>query len=96
MPKKPPLEIRGVPLEGIRNRNECRVAKVLERVLDEMAEDFTPDPLDVQDIYALTLNLLPSRYAQRATIILKEPVKECHIETAIRRAIRVVRERPKY
>lgn len=96
MPKKPPLEIQGVPLEGIRNRNERRVAKILERMLDELAGEYTPDPLDVQDIYALTLNLLPSRYAQKASIVLKEPVKECHIETAIRRAIRVVRERPKH
>ena len=90
------FEVHGVPLTGIKNRNERRVAKVLDRVLVEMAEEYNPDHLDVQDIYALTLNLLPSRYVQRASIVLQEPVKEVQIEAAIRRALKIVRARPNH
>jgi hypothetical protein len=87
------LLVNGVDLTKIRNKNEVRVARLLEITLAEDKE-FTPDPLDIQDIYALTLNLLPSRYRQLGSIVLSEPVKDVHIESAIRRAMRTVRERP--
>jgi hypothetical protein len=87
------LLVNGVDLTKIRNKNEVRVARLLEKALVE-DNDFTPDPLDIQDIYALTLNLLPSRYRQLGSIVLSEPVKDAHIESAIRRAMRTVRERP--
>jgi len=92
---KSDLTVCGVDVGKIRNKNEARVAKILEKVLSE-----TPgtqmDPLDVQDIYALALNLLPSRYKQFGTIVLSEPVKDAHIESAIRRATRTVQDRPRY
>ncbi len=88
------LVIRGVDLARIRNKNEVRVARLFEKV---MVEDSLPamDSLDIQDAYALALNLLPSRYRQAGTIVLSEPVKDSHIESAIRRAIRTVQDRPK-
>lgn len=87
------LLVNGVDLTRIRNKNEVRVARLLEKALLEDQESI-PDPLDIQDIYALTLNLLPSRYRQLGSIVLSEPVKDAHIESAIRRAMRTVRERP--
>jgi len=93
--KNPPLEIRGITMDAIRNKNEQRVATLLAQMLDEES-GYTPDPLDIQDIYALSLNLLPSRYRQSGTIVLSEPVKDAHIISAIRRALRTVRERPNY
>lgn len=92
--KEEDLVIRGVNLTRIRNKNEVRVARLFEKVMDE--DDFGQmDPLDIQDAYALSLNLLPSRYRQAGTIVLSEPVKDSHIESAIRRAIRTVLDRPK-
>ena len=93
MAKDSKLVVADTNLSNIRNKNEARVAKILERVLAE-DQAYIPDPLDVQDIYALALNLLPSRYKQAGTIVLSEPVKDSHIEAAIRRAMRTVRERP--
>ncbi|WP_243360613.1 late competence development ComFB family protein [Fundidesulfovibrio terrae] len=87
------LVVGGVDLAKIRNKNELRVARLLDKVLAEDGAGVT-DPLDIQDVYALTLNLLPSRYRQLGTIVLSEPVKDSHIESAIRRALRTVKERP--
>ena len=94
MSSKDQIIVKGVNLSAIRNKNETRVARLFEKVLKEEGQDEL-DPLDIQDVYALTLNLLPSRYRQAGTIVLSEPVKDSHIESALRRAIRTVRERPK-
>ncbi|GFK94905.1 hypothetical protein NNJEOMEG_02753 [Fundidesulfovibrio magnetotacticus] len=90
--KEEKLAARGVDLSSIRNKNEGRVARILEEILGEEAEPL--DSLDIQDIYALALNLLPARYRQQGSIVLSEPVKDAHIESAIRRAMRSVKERP--
>ncbi len=87
------LVVKGVDVSRIRNKNEVRVARLLDTILAG-EPDAPADPLDIQDIYALALNLLPSRYRQAGTIVLSEPVKDAHIESAIRRAMRTVRERP--
>jgi hypothetical protein len=89
------LVVNGVDLGNIRNKNEARVAQLFEKIIAADHPQVT-DPLDIQDIFALALNLLPSRYRQYGTIVLSEPVKDSHIESAIRRALRTVRERPKH
>jgi hypothetical protein len=88
------LVVNGVDLAKIRNKNEVRVARLLEKILGEDGFGLS-DPIDIQDAYALALNLLPSRYRQAGTIVLSEPVKDSHIESAIRRAVRTVGDRPK-
>lgn len=84
-----------ISLYKIRNRNELRVIKLIPEILKRYKK-FKPDIIDIQDIYALTLNNLPARYAQDGVIVLKEKVNNAEIQDAIREAIKIVRERPNY
>lgn len=86
---------RGHSLFAIRNRNEIRVIALMERVLQEYP-DFNPEPLDLEDIFALALNKLPSRYVQHGSIVLGEPVRDADVADAVRYAVSVVRENPSY
>jgi hypothetical protein len=86
-------EVSGVPLENIRNRNELRVIKLMPQVLGEHL-DYHPTYLDLQDIYALTLNNLPPRYRQHGTIVIGEPVSDEEILRELRNAVRKVELAP--
>lgn len=86
-------EVAGVPLENIRNRNELRVVKLMPQVLAEHL-DYHPSYLDIQDIYALTLNNLPPRYRQQGTIIISEPVSDKEILRELRNAVNQVELAP--
>lgn len=88
-------QFRDVSLLRIRNRNETRVIALLPEVLEEFP-DYEPDLIDIQDIYALTLNKLKPRYCQEATIVLNEPITDDMIRTRIRQAIRRVRKHPNH
>jgi hypothetical protein len=79
----------------IRNRNEPRVLRHLRGILKEFP-DYRPDTLDIQDIYALTLNKLPAHYVQEGSIVLHEPVDDTMIRDCLREAIQHVIERPNY
>ncbi len=94
MSAKQSYEIDKVDLSGIRNRNEQRVIKALRKVLEDMP-NYTPDEKDIRDIYALTLNALPARYAQSGTIVLRDPVREEQIATVVSAAIVRIMENPK-
>lgn len=87
--------VRGHSLFGIRNKNELRVIAHMARILQESPE-FTPEPLDFEDIYALALNKLPARYVQHGSIVLGEPVRDADVADAVRYAISVVRDNPSY
>jgi hypothetical protein len=87
------LEVNGVPLGNIRNRNEERVIRLMPQVLAEHL-DYRPSYLDIQDIYALTLNNLPPRYKQSGSIVIHEPVSEAEIIRELREAIRKVEISP--
>ncbi|MGL1861586.1 MAG: late competence development ComFB family protein [Pseudodesulfovibrio sp.] len=91
---KPNLVVRGVDLENIRNRSERRVAKLMNEILDLYYEDFIFEQLDLEDIYALTLNLLPARYVQRGTIILQDRLSDFEIKSKIRKATERVLDNP--
>lgn len=84
-----------VNLEAIRNKNEKRVQKLIPEVLAEYKEHKFQD-LDVQDIYALTLNRLPARYTQRMTVVLKEPLSDETIKANIRDSAKAVMDNPGY
>ena len=76
------------------NRNEERVKKILCNLFTEN-EWHQPDLLDLQDIYALTLNNLPARYTQEFSIVLKEPLTDDQIKKEIRKAALKVFNNPK-
>ena len=87
--------IKDTALYKIRNRNELRVIRHLRDIIDEFP-DYTPETLDIQDIYALTLNKLPAHYVQEGSIVLHEPVDDTTIRDRIREAIQAVRKHPNY
>lgn len=88
------LESCGVNLSKIHNRNEERVASNIREVLEYDFSDFIFDPLDIEDIYALTLNILPARYTQPGTIVLNREPSEYEIRGAIREAVGRVLDNP--
>jgi hypothetical protein len=88
------LIFRSVDLSRIINRNEDRVIKAMEMILGEV--DWQPEPLDIQDIYALSLNRLPPRYVQEGTIVFNEPIRNRELEDVVREAVTKVRNNPNY
>jgi hypothetical protein len=84
---------RGINLNAIRNRNELRVIAQLPEILKEYP-DFEPNIVDIQDIYALSLNLLPAFYTQEFSIVLKKTIDDQHIGIAVRKAIEIVKANP--
>lgn len=90
----PKLEINGVDVSQITNRNEKRVAQFIPEILDDYYAGYTFEPLDIQDIYALTLNLLPGGYAQKGSIVLSDRLSSYEIKSRIRQAVERVLENP--
>jgi len=88
------LMIKGVDVSKISNRNEERVAKFVPEIIDEYYADYTFNDLDIQDIYALTLNLIPAGYAQKGSIVLSDRLSSYEIKSKIRKAIERVLENP--
>ncbi|MBF0277570.1 MAG: late competence development ComFB family protein [SAR324 cluster bacterium] len=85
-----------VSLAKIRNKNELRVISLMPEVLKTLEREFKPDIMDIEDIYALTLNNLAPRYVQNGSIVMNEVLKDEIICDQIRAAVRVVSERPKH
>lgn len=81
-------------LNGIRNQNEKRITELLPEILNEFS-DFKPDVIDIQDIYALSLNLLPAFYTQKHTIVYNNPITDQLVREAIRKAIEIVWANPR-
>jgi len=79
---------------NIRNRNEGRVITMMREYLQRKGNPLISDK-DLQDMYALTLNVLPPRYTQRGTIVLRDPVTKREIYAALEDAYDQVVERPK-
>jgi hypothetical protein len=88
------LVVRDIDLSRIRNRNEKRVARLMNEILDQYYTDYIFEQLDIEDIYALTLNLLPARYVQRGSIILSDRISDFAIKSKIREATDRVLENP--
>ena len=79
---------------NIRNRNEGRVVKVLHEYMQKKGNPLISEK-DLQDIYALALNVLPPRYTQRGTIVLRDPVTKHEVYAAVEDAYDQVVEHPK-
>ena len=89
------LKFRFVDLSRIVNKNEKRVVLAMEKLLGEI-EEWEPEALDIQDIYALSLNRLPPRYVQDGTIVFNEPVRREEVEKVVGKAIETVKGSPNY
>jgi hypothetical protein len=88
-------KLHDVDLSRIHNRNEKRVVQAMDQVFAAI-EDWEPEALDIQDIYALALNALPPRYVQEGTIVFNESVRSTEIEQAVRKAVDKVRSKPNH
>ncbi len=82
-------------LTRIRNRNETRIIALMPEVLTGFP-GYRPEILDIQDIYALTLNKLQPRYTQEGTMVLNEPVSDEVIKRKIEQAVRRVQRFPNH
>lgn len=94
--KKEDYLINGHSLYEIRNYNEIEVVKILKEVLSEDPE-FCGCSLCLEDVYALSLNMLPAKYIQPSSILFpkdKLPAKE--IEAVIKKALARVKENPSH
>ncbi|MEZ7196861.1 late competence development ComFB family protein [Pseudodesulfovibrio karagichevae] len=91
---KKTMKINGVDVSKIVNRNERRVAELVPQILDEYYKDYIFEALDIQDIYALTLNLLPAAYAQAGSIVLSDRISDYELRSQIRNAVERVLDNP--
>lgn len=90
----PRYYIEGTDVSDIRNKNEIRIIAAMQQALKDMGSP-NLSPKTLRDAYALSLNLLPARYKQKGTIILREPIKEDHLQEAVTKALKQVLEHPK-
>lgn len=88
-------KLQDVDLSRVYNRNEKRVLQAMEKIFASI-DDWDPEALDIQDIYALALNSLPPRYIQDGTIVFNESVRNADIEQAVRLAVGKVRKKPNH
>lgn len=86
--------LNGIDVSDIRNRNEVRIVEKMREALEQMG-DPNLSPQSLRDAYALALNLLPARYKQSGTIVLREPLRESHLREAVARALKQVLAQPK-
>lgn len=91
MPRITSLE--RIDFKVIRNQNEARIRSMLLDVLDEFS-DYTPNAIDIEDIYALTLNKLPARYTQNDSFPFEEMVTDNLIKESLRKSIKIVSKAP--
>lgn len=91
---KQAMKIKGVDVSKIKNRNERRVIELIPEILDEYYEDYIFEDLDIQDIYALALNLVPAGYAQPGSIVLSNRLSDYEIKSKIRSAVERVLDNP--
>ena len=93
-----PLNLDNMDNSNITNRNEKKIIVALDTFFEEPGNKALFEKLskkDLQDVYALTLNLLPARYAHNTTIIVNEPIGPAQIRSTIDEAIKTVTNNPK-
>jgi hypothetical protein len=88
------MGINGVDVSKVINRNERRVADLIPEILEEYYKDYIFEDLDIQDIYALALNLLPAAYAQAGSIVLSDRISDYELRSQIRKAVDRVLDNP--
>jgi hypothetical protein len=94
MTRKKTMGINGVDVSKVINRNERRVADLIPEILEEYYKDYIFEDLDIQDIYALALNLLPAAYAQAGSIVISDRISDYELRSQIRKAVDRVLDNP--
>ena len=92
------VNLKDIPYDDIRNRNEKRIKLALLNFFENsdnyhIVKDLTQK--DILDIYALTLNNFPARYAHTTTIIVGDPVRSEHISVAVSKIVNHIIQNPK-
>jgi hypothetical protein len=87
--------VNGVGLEHVRNRNEIRVIRALQRVLPEYG-DFDGCRICLEDAYAAALSRLPHEYIQDGTFLAQSAVTDDEVELEVRKAIVRVMQHPRH
>lgn len=86
--------VNGVDLYHVRNRNEVRVIKYLNELVEGgHLGDISPEA--IKDAYAFALNNLPARYTQQGTIVLRDPVRRNSLEEVVAASLEHVLKNPK-
>lgn len=85
--------LEGIAFNKIQNLNEARVLATIPQILQEF-KGFSPNKIDIEDIYALSLNKLPARYVQEGSLLLNDLVTDEMVEEAVREAIHSVSASP--
>ena len=94
--KKDDYKIGEYSLEHIRNHNEAEVIKAIKKVMPQFS-DFCGCSLCLEDVYALSLNMLPAKYKQSSSILLaKDKIPAAKIESVIVQAIEKVSGHPSH
>jgi len=94
--KKEDYIINGYSLEHIRNRNEVEVIKAMKDVIEEFP-DFCGCSLCLEDVYALSLNMLPTKYVQHSSILFpKDKTPQDEIEYSVSQAVERVMKNPSH
>jgi len=83
-------------LDGIRNRQEARVAAAMRQLLPDDT-GFCGCRLCVEDVYAMALNALPAHYTQSGSLVLRRnPPTDDDVRRIVADAIDTVRVRPNH
>lgn len=94
MDKTSKYTIDGISLYSINNKNELRVVRAIQALIDASPE-LKLDSGNIQDIYALALNSIPPRYTQTGTIVLREPIRQDEIAKIVSDACDFILMHPK-
>lgn len=82
-----------ISLFEIRNKIETYVVKAMQKLIPEYGNNHF-DRLDIEDIYALTLNSLPAKYVQPNSLALDSNINSQEVESAVIHAIEKVKSNP--
>ncbi len=93
--KNKDYEIFGISLENIRNKNETKVIEIMNKLIPEFPE-FDYCSICIQDVYALSLNLLSPKYTQAGTVVLKKELSHEDFRDVVESAIEKVAKHPNH
>lgn len=96
--KKSDYSVKGYSLNSVRNENEAKVCKMLEKIIDlDKYSELCNCGICLEDIYAISLSKLHPYYRHSLSIKVRgESSQDEEIETAITDAIEKVHNNKKH